>query len=157
MPCAASAATAASAVVISCPAALLLGRIFGLVLGPILAMAEPVIASSAPRLRMSCRAVPPRIIGALPASRNPSLARLDKGALACAFRLPTGTPKEPTSDNAPLSQPHLRRASRERHRQRRAPFGLVPSHPRPWWRAFHRSARSLRHHPGGRRSRQSRF
>ena len=42
-----------------CPAALLLRSDLRSGLRPILAMAEPVIASSAPRLRMSCRAVPP--------------------------------------------------------------------------------------------------
>ena len=62
---------------------------------------------------------------------------------------------EKPGDNAPLSQPYVRRASRKRHRQRGAALGLVSSHPRPWRRAVHRSARPLRHHPGGRRSRQS--
>ena len=105
---------------------------------------------------MSCRAVPPRIRGP-PAEPEPKRLRaLTKAALACAFRASDRRPQtETTSDNAPLSQPHLRRAPRKRHRQRRAAFGLVPSHPRPWRRAVHRSARPLRHHPGGRRSRQS--
>ena len=51
--------------------------------------------------------------------------------------------------HAPLPHPHLRRAPRQRHRQGRAAVRLVPSHPRPWRRAVHRSARPLRPDPGG--------
>ena len=62
--------------------------------------------------------------------------------------------RENPDENAPLSQPYLRRIASKRHRQRGAPFRLVSSHPRPWRRPVHRSARSLRAHPGGGRSRQ---
>ena len=56
--------------------------------------------------------------------------------------------------HAPLPHPYLWRAPRQRHRQGRPAVRLVPSHPRPWRPAVHRSARPLRPDPGGGRSRQ---
>ena len=54
--------------------------------------------------------------------------------------------------HARLSHPHLRRASPFRRRQDRPPLGLGASAARSRRAPVHRSPRSLRHHPGGRRS-----
>ena len=79
---------------------------------------------------------------------------LDKARTPCAFRALSQITHNAGPVNASLPHPYLRRASRERHRQGRAAFGLVPPHPRPWRRAVHRSARPLRPDPGGGRPRQ---
>src|SRR5262245_24081536 len=60
----------------------------------------------------------------------------------------------PGYTHASLSLTYLRRASRKRYRLDCAALRLVPSHPRPWRGAFHRSARPLRAHSSRRRSRQ---
>ena len=82
---------------------------------------------------------------------------LDKKRPACAWSA-ASTGISLDSDrifrHAPLPLPYLRRAPRQRHRQGRPAVRLVPSHPRPWRPAVHRSARPLRPDPGGGRPRQ---
>src|SRR3984885_13405871 len=79
--------------------------LFGRLLERALAMANPVT------LRVGVTAshvLPPSAtLGSAGAAKRVELTArgLHKSALACAFRLPNGTAKEPASDNAPLSQP----------------------------------------------------
>ncbi len=83
-------------------------------------------------------------------------ACLDKADPPCAFRAPPpilgiGTGTRQRDPYASLPLPHLRRASRRRHRPGRAAVRLGPPHPRPRRRAVHRPARPLRPDPGRRR------
>ncbi len=88
--------------------------------------------------------------------RKPRAGRLDKQRPACAVRALSGVRTVLNNVcHAPLPHAYLRRAPRERYRQGGAARRLVPPHPRPWRAPVHRPARSLRHHPGGCRSRQS--
>ena len=65
-----------------------------------------------------------------------------------AFRGSGRKSKEPTQATMHRYRSHTCGAlSRKRYRQRGAAFRLVSSHPRPWRRAVHRSARPLRHYP----------
>ena len=59
--------------------------------------------------------------------------------------------RDRTGRHAPLSDPHLRRASRRRRRQDRPAVGLGAPRPRPWRAALHRPARPLRPDAGRRR------
>ncbi|CAM5200279.1 hypothetical protein BTHI11S_04740 [Bosea thiooxidans] len=107
-------------------------------------------AEACPRRRMLASSVdtiagprPQRAAAGVAASRcwcRPCSSELRRAFVA--FR-------KPSRDPASLPFPYLRRAPRERHRQHRAPFRLVPPHPRPWRRALHRPARPLWHDAGG--------
>src|SRR4029450_10996286 len=177
MPCAMSAPTVASAVVIRTAASVVLGCFVLLMMSELVqidaALSRPpgstmreqslhLIPETATNGRMpraeTGKEVPSTLLNstrcAVSTAGDMQVAVLDKRARTCAF--PRGI--EGLSDrHASLSHPYLRRAARKRHRQKGAAFRLVPPDPRSRRRAVHRPARPLRHHASGGRSRFARL
>ncbi len=74
---------------------------------------------------------------------------LDTRRALLTFSAPHPAAPNPRGQDASLPHPQLQPAPCRRCRRAGAAVGMGPSQARSWPVAVHRSARSLRHHPGG--------